>query len=275
MESVKVAQGQFASGRIANQEVQKVKIDLEDTRFQKAEAEQAWIDARARLEALLGTADVVPEFPWKDRIEATHAPSLDPDEVLRLRPEWIEAEREARSTDAAARSAYRALLPELTARLTYGWETTPLSAVDPAGLVSTWNSGWTGALTVTIPLFNGFRDYGGYGFLAETARATESRMEGIKRDVLAETRAVPSRYEIARKTALDREAILRTSKQLYQDNLSRFRQGRATSDELNVDLNRYLKTQLGAISGWVAAHQAYVSLQHLRGVCATDCGGKR
>ena len=100
-------------------------------------------------------------------------------------------------------------------------------------------------------------------------------MEGLKRDVLAETRALPSRYEIARKTALDREGILRTSKQLYQDNLSRFRQGRATSDELNIDLNRYLKTQLGAIGGWVAAHQAYVRLQHLRGVCATDCGGKR
>jgi outer membrane protein TolC len=263
-ESVEVARRRFAGGRIAAQEVEKVKIDLADTRFQKSGAEQAWIDARSAVEALLGTADVVTEFPWKARIEKTHATSPDADTVLKLRPEWIEAEAESRSAEASAKSARSGLLPELAARVSYGWTKDPFYSTD-------FTKGWEGALTLSVPIFSGFRDYSGYRFEAETAHAAEARMEGIKRDVLAEVRAVPSRFEIARKTALERDAILKASKRLYQDNLSRFRQGRATSDELNTDLDRYLKIQLGAIKGWVAAHQAFVDLAHLRGVCATDC----
>lgn len=263
-ESVAIAERQYAGGRIANQEVQKVKIDLENTRFEKAEADQALVVARSAVESLLGSADVVAEFPWKARIEATRAPAPDPAEMLRLRPEWIEAEAESRSLRAVSRSAFRGMLPELDAKFGAGWVKDPYVSPD-------FEQTWTGSLTLTIPLFNAFRDYGAYRAAAETANAAESRLEGVKREVLAGVREVPSRYEIARKTALDREAILKSSERLYQDNLSRFRQGRASSDELNVDLNRYLKTQLGAISGWVAAHQAWVDLAHLRGACATAC----
>jgi outer membrane protein TolC len=266
-ESVTIAERQFASGRVARQEVDKVKIDLADTRFQKDEAEQALASARAAVTALLGSSEVRPEFPWKDRIEKFKPEPIDRDAILRSRPEWIQAEAESRAADATARSSFRGFLPELGARASYGWTRDPLISND-------YRTGWVGVLTLSIPIFSGFRDYAAYRVQSENSGAVDARLEGIKRDVLAEVESVPTRFEIARQSALDREAILRTSKDLYQANLSRFRQGRATSDELNIDLNRYLKTQLGAITGWVAAHQAYVAWAHLRGVCATDCGSR-
>ncbi len=264
-ESISIAERQFSAGRLATQEVLKVKIDVENTRFQRAEAEQSWTDARAAVEARLGDADVVAEFPWKERIAATRAGAVEPAEILKLRPEWIEAEAETRAADAIARSAFRGLLPVVNARGTYGWTRDPYYGPD-------FVLGWEAALTVSIPIFSGFRDYAAYRVQSETAGATELRQEGVRRDVLAETRSVPSRYEIARQNALAREGILKSSRQLYQDNLSRFRQGRATSDELNVDLKRFLEVQLGSLTGWVSAHQAYVALTHLRGNCVTDCG---
>jgi outer membrane protein TolC len=264
-ESITVAERQYAGGRLASQEVQKVKIDVENTRFQKTEAEQAWVDARSAVEARLGDANVLTLFPWKEKIEATRAGAVDPSEILKLRPEWIEAEEESNAADSTARSARRGLLPVLNARGTYGWTRDPLYAPD-------YQLGWEAAITFSIPLFSGFRDYASSRVQVENAAATQLRLEGVRRDVLAETRSVPSRYEIARQSALARESILKSSRQLYQDNLSRFRQGRATSDELSVDLKRYLDIQLGALNGWVSAHQAFVALAHLHGACATDCG---
>lgn len=263
--SVTIAERQYVGGRIAAQEVEKVRIDLENTRFRRAEAEQAWVDARAIVEARLGDASVAPGFPWKERIGELPAAPLDPSAALRLRPEWLELEAEARAAEAAARSAFRELLPNLSTRASYGWTRDQWGAPND-------RLGWLAALTLSFPIFSSFRDYARYRVQTEAVNAVEARLEGVKRDVLAETRSVPSRYEIARRSALAREAVLQTSKRLYEDNLSRFRQGRATTYELNVDLNRYLETQLGALSGWVAAHRAYVDLVHLRGTCVVDCG---
>jgi hypothetical protein len=95
--------------------------------------------------------------------------------------------------------------------------------------------------------------------------ATETAREEVIKKINAEFNSIPKRFLTARQSAISRETILQLSNHLYQDNLARYRLGRASSNELNTDLNRYLSTERNAISGWALAHLALTDVTHLLG----------
>lgn len=259
LESQKVAQRQYDTGRIPVQEVQKITIDLENVRSRVAANDIALSDAKAALLTLLGSTDVATEWPWKDRITKISAPNhLRATSYLSVRPDWIQVKSTDEAQEHLASQAFRTMLPTVDASFAYG-------TTRDRFLADSYQPGWVGTLSVSIPIFNRFEQYSAYRAQAETRGSTEALLEDTKRKIEGEFTTVPTRFETAKRTALSREEILKISEKLYQDNLLRYRQGHANSNELNIDLNRYLETQLNAVSGWQAAHLALVDLFHLTG----------
>lgn len=258
-ETLAIAERQYAGGRIPIQEVQKVKIDLANVRARIGEAEVALSQARSQVITLLGHAEIRIEWPWKKKIAETKASnSLKAEDHLANRPDWIRSSNELEAQDRLAAQAFREMLPSLGASFSYGW--TREHALGPD-----YARGWVGSVTLSIPLFNRFEQYANSQAQSAARKSTESLHEETKRRIRSEFETIPLRFENAKRTALDREDVLKISSSLYQDNLRRYRQGRASSNELNVDLNRFLETELNALNGWVAAHLALVDLAHLTG----------
>ncbi len=258
-ESYAIAEKQFQRGRIPLQELEKVKIDLENVRSRVGGNSVELTDARAALLALLGSSDVETGWPWIKRITDTSAPAtLRAEDFFSVRPDWVIATQESRAQDHLASASFRTIFPSLDAAFAYGLTRDEF-------ISSNYETGWTGTLSLTIPIFNHFEQYSVYRSNALTRGSTDARLEGTRRKIESEFGSVPTRYETAKKTALSREDILKISAKLYQDNLSRYRMGHASSNELNVDLNRYLDTQLNAVAGWQTAHLALTNLYHLTG----------
>jgi outer membrane protein TolC len=174
------------------------------------------------------------------------------------RPDWQVALANTAQQEALAVRNARLMLPSLDGTLDYGTSRYP-------AYQSHFNEDWSGAVTLTIPLFQRLTLRSQARSSAFQAESAEHLLEDLRRKIEEEILTLPQEFEIARETALRREALLNTSRKLYADNLRRFKAGRSSTNELTVDLNRYLQTEFNAIDGWTEAHLAYTRLQHALG----------
>ena len=257
-DTVEVGKRQFNSGRVPIQEVQKAEIDLQNVRSRIGESEIRLTGAREEVTRLLGTAEVEVTWPWKELIKNSKVDSISADALLLSRPDFLAVSQQVEAQNQLKKQAFRSMLPELGAKVTYGWGR---DAVDP----EQFNTGWSGILQLQIPIFNRFQNYSNFRFQSATLEAVEASRTEVDRRIRAQSESIPKQFLEAKKTAISRDQILQMSSRLYQDNLSRYKLGKATSNELNIDLNRYLETELNAISGWALAHNAYCDWLHLSG----------
>jgi len=264
VEALATAQRAYGGGRIALQEVQKVEVDLGNVRSQIAEAEVNLENSRQELIRLLGHSDVQIAWPWKDRIKSWSRPeAFSVNDYLHARPDYEKAHAKYEAQNYLAKRAYRSMFPELDAKLNYGFNR-------DTAISDQYLSGWSVSLVLEIPLFNRFQDYSNYLYQSYARDENETAKDEVLRKMNSEFDAIPKKFLTARETAFARENLLQLSEHLYRDNLSRYQMGRASSNELNIDLTRYLDTERNAISGWALAHLAYVDVTHLLGKSVTQ-----
>jgi outer membrane protein TolC len=261
-DSVDVANREYRGGRVPLQEVQKAEVDLENVRSRMGEATVNLENAQQELVRLLGHSNVMIAWPWKDKIKALADPTqLEAKNYYDARPDFGAANLNLEAQEDLTKRAWRLMLPELDAKISYGVTRDTLYSNE-------YVTGWSALLLLEIPLFSRFADYSNYQYQKAVRNGAEYARDEVIRKMNSEFKLIPQRFLSARRTAIARENILEISNHLYQDNLSRYRLGRASSNELNIDLNRYLETELNAISGWALAHLAYTDLAHLTGKSA-------
>jgi outer membrane protein len=253
-ESMRVAKERFNKGYLPSQEVDKVAIELENARAQVTDAEVAESEARARLQALLGHDRIELEWPWRKSL--TDSSGLDKlDFDLVKRPDWRAATTKLEAQAWSKRQSWSTLLPSLDLIGSYG----------NADLSQPERRDWSLGFTLTIPLFDRYTAWGNTQIQKLEESKAQTELESVIRTAPAEINALRANYRSSRDSALVREKTAKLSERVYGDNFLRFRLGRATVNELAIDQQRLLQSQLSEVQGWSTAHLSLMRLCHALG----------
>ena len=253
-ESLRIARERFKKGLLPQQEVDKTAIDLDITVSGLADAQASLASNSANLTTYLGHSHVKLDWPWRSLMSSSNAieaASVD----INNRPDVKAAIAASTSTSYLKRQQFASLLPSLDFSLTYG----------ASDLSQPSQRFWTSYVTLSMPLFDGFRNWGNYSVQSAEDRKALVALESLKRSAPAEIANLRGAFSINRQSALAREKTAEVTSHLYNDNLQRFRMGRATANDIAIDQNRLLTSQQLEVQGWLNAHLSLIKLCHSLG----------
>lgn len=260
-ESLRVARERFRRGLLASQEVDKIEIEFQNAVAQRIDAETLEASARSTLRALWGRDDVVLQWPWRDRIMG--ADHLEDHEFqIDARPDFQAAKLKTDAEEARLKQDRAALLPSLDLSLKYG----------SYNLDQTGQTDWASVVTLTIPLFDQFREWSAYRVQSHEKFKAELALEQVRRTAPAELESYRRAYQLARESVVSREKTRGLCERIYSDSAERFRLGRGSVNDLALDQNRLLETQLLEVEGWASAHLNHMRLCHALGLAIAADG---
>jgi outer membrane protein TolC len=261
-----IARERFRRGLLAEQEVQKVSVDLDNDAAQLRDAEAEVIRTRADLVALLGHDRIQLEWPWLDRLRAGTPDILRvPDTALSKRPDWRSAEAKVKGTRERQTQNLAQVLPSLDFNFSYGLYHTETLGQTVSG------PELSAAVVLSVPLFDRLSNYGNYAAQIQAVSLAELDLEKVRRTARAQWEQAKGALEISLQTARDRDRTLEISRQLYQDNLMRFQKGLVTANDVSIDQARLFQSERLDLQGWNAAHGNFVRLCNALGRRIKDC----
>jgi len=261
-EALEIARERYKRGLLAQQEVDKFSVDYDNAKARLSDSEVSLATSRADLEALLGNADVEREWPWKEILVKKKFEGLD----YQQRPDWLAASEKVAAARSRRNEALGKLFPSLDLGLTYGYY------VNRGGMDVTGTE-WRGQIGVSIPIFDKFENLGSYRASMETEKIAEWQREKIKRVAKNELDSLAKSYDIAIATAQLRDKTMATSRRVYKDNLARFKRGLVSANDLFLDQDRLLDSQVNQIRGWASAHTTFAKLCQAAGRRLDACLG--
>ena len=263
--SLEIARARFKKGLLANQELMKVELDLENAQARLVNARIQESRSRARLQALLGSASGGVEWGWRERLEKIASASALPwDQAApEVRPDLRSARLALEQQELLASSAWRKTLPSLDLTGAYG------RADSGSGI---WNAGWNLGVSVSWALFDRLEGVSAARQMNAARVISEQAFIQASRDAAVDIEDARGSFKIALDSAFSRERLLGRARALYGDNQRRFEMGRISANELTVELDRLLDAELFAIQGWASAHQELGRVCHAIGKRVKDCG---
>lgn len=253
-DSLRVARERFTKGLMPQQEVDKTAIDLDITRSRLADTLSALAEAAAKLEIALGHSHVQIEWPWQSRLSKNSEVELMKFDIEN-RPDWGSAFALTEARRLRKRQAGAFLLPSVDLLATYGSPDLQNSSRRDVAAI----------LTLNIPLFDGFKNWGEYGVEGYREQLAKVQLETVQREAPAQVAALRKTHRFARESAIARSKTAVVTRRLYDDNLQRFRLGRASANDIAIDQSRLLESQQLEVQGWLSAHLTLLRLCHSLG----------
>ena len=265
-QSLAIARARFAQGLLAQQEVEKVQVDLENSRARLADAEISRSEAEAALTARIGTARVAPVWPWQSSLLDRKARVFRVTDRETANHPAFRAATLALDSQESLLSAKNALFwPSIDAGFSYGFYNGAAVNAVPSQKI------WSGAITLSFPLFNRLSNLSDIRLQSQAVIAADARREGVRIDLDQEKQSAKEGFDLALESVRRRIENLQISKRIYQDNLRRFRGGRINADELLIDQDRLLTSQLLEVNGWASVHRESTRYCHAMGYRLRDC----
>lgn len=259
-----IAQKRFKKGLMARQEVDKISVDLENARARLNDIEIQTENAAAALYALLGSKQVLLDWPWITRFQGGFVMKTQLSDVRQI-PSWKAAEKAVEQAERSIDEDWSRMLPSLDANANVGYGQGLTDHISGP----TWGVG----LTLSIPIFDRLQDYGTYRSKVHAKTVAEAKLEKIRRSARQKYEAAKAAFRISLGSAKQRDATLVTSTKLFQVNLTRFRKGLIDANDLMVDQTRLFDSELFQTAGWSAVHLTYVDLCHSVGRRLNECLG--
>ena len=262
-ELVRIADERYRKGLLALQEVEKLRVDYENAKAREADTFNELKDSEAALNAQLGFSWFSKAWPWTDAIKNKGA-SFAQEFKLENLPLYRSARLYEESTQNYARAQIRKRLPSLDLNFTYG--TTDLTS----GLPSTSANYYIGSLALTIPLLDQLNSYSNYKQAEGFAGQASAQKEFLIRELKPQFETAQKKFLNSVDATLRREKNLSTSRKLYDDNFSRFKQGRVTVNDLLIDQTRLSDAELLAIEALYNLHLNFERLCHANGMSVSS-----
>ncbi len=261
-DTVKIAKERYNKGLLPQQEVDKIQIDLDNSQARLIDADINLAAARASVSASLGAfQNVNLDWPWKGAIvSGPRTETLD--FKLENRPDFRASLQSLEAESWRRHAARSQLLPSLDLIASYG--SNDLSVKDQRD--------WSAMLTLTIPIFERFQGYSVARLQTLKKQQAEIQRELITRAAGVEIESYRVGFVQSRESAIARERTAKLTKRLFNDNVQRFRLGRADANELAIDQARLLETEILEVEGWSSAHLSFVRLCHALGRNVTATG---
>ena len=259
--SLKTFRARYKRGLTPSTEVDKARVEVNNAKARFNNALLQLDTARGLLIALLGHSDVNMNWPWIKTLKKNNHEAIKGEFDLKERPDYQQAQFDLAFREASAKSSIRAFFPKVD--FSYTWSETDFytSSVNER----------TSLLSISIPLFNGWRGVSDYETQKALSEQARYRIVRIERDASSEWKTKQINFDISVQTAKDREINLALSRRVYRSTEKRFNKGRVTINELSQDQSRLLDSESLAAAGWAQAHLSLVELCHTRGKDMLRC----
>jgi outer membrane protein TolC len=264
-QAYQVAKQRYGRGLLPILEVEKAGIDLDNARSRLKNSEVQLNSARSSLTVLLGHAKVASDWPWR-----TMLVGLSNTDHLQFkvenRPDYRAAQLTVEAETERLRQSQRQMYPSLDLSFSFS----------DNNYNQSYLRDFDTSLTLTFNIFNQLQDYTNYRIAITTQGQAQVQLENIKRQAEAQVEMWRSQFQAQLETVRSLDHTLTISRRIMEDSLERFRNGRATVNDLSIDQNRVLETEILDTDSWAAAHTAYASLCHacgLRLAANGSCGG--
>lgn len=257
-----VAEKRYSKGILSRQELDQVTIDLKNAEARLTDAQLAEQQAKEALKVYMPGTEIETAWPWMSSLKKLKKKELG--FKFQNHPEWQALQNKAESAEYAQKSKFSEIFPSLDLSITYSNDRNVLTN-------DVWVPQWTGAVTLTIPLFSRLENYTAYRQSAESRMRSDLDLQRSQRDLEAQWKVTENDFRAQLDSVTIREQTLKISNNLYQDNLRRFQAGRSSANDLLNDQERLFQSELLAIQGWKSAHTSYIRLCHALGLLVSEC----
>lgn len=259
--SLKTARARYRKGLTPSAEVDKARVELNNAKARLNNSLLLFDTAKGNLVALLGHDKFDVKWPWLKLLNEKNHSKYKGIFDIAQRPDYQKANFNLAFREANAKSAARAFFP--TVNFSYTWSDSDYQTVKV--------NERTSLLSVTIPIFEGWRDVSTYESQKALSEQARYRLVRLERDAKSEWKTKEINFDISVQTARDRETNLGLSRRVYRSTAKRFNKGRVTVNELTQDQNRLLESENLAAQGWGQAHLSLVELCHAQGETIFRC----
>jgi outer membrane protein TolC len=250
-----IARSRYSQGKISLQELQKIEVDLSQQRNLWRNAQMEF--AENRVELLAFFSDSLSTKVWP--LEPGQTLALG--EVTELSPETQSLLETVKAKEFAWKSSRLLHLPSLD--LTYEYREQPLHGrrdkIFEAGIA------------ITIPIWSR------YGVAADAAEyyaeylGAEKSVFIQKERNLAEQNFYRTKLQLSRENLLEARGNLARAEKLYADMLNSFRLGRISANDLFLEQNRLIESELNFSQSQMAFHATAMDVCALSGKSAAVC----
>lgn len=245
----------FDRGTLSEEDFNKVKLDVSNAKGELLITKQTYNKALAAVKAY-GPPHLPADYPWvteltDELILQLESMSTPVDEL----PQFREADFAEVASDYRSDSYRNLMLGKVQlnfSRTKYEFETEDQWA-------------WATSVVYTLPLFEGFDQFTEYRRNEAQKKIAIVRKRFEKYDAAALQEAEKSNLQVSWKNWIERRDALKISSRLYTGSLSQFTQGKLSVNELFVDQDRLLRTELIANSALHQLHESILAFCHSRG----------
>ena len=257
------SEARFRKGILSEQELTKLKLEASNLSLAMNAAERK----AQRVASLLSDygASVPMPLAWPIGSKPQTAVSIaalrewtsklaqDPLDVKTL-------ESSVRAAEASVREARGAMMPTIDA--TAAWTR---SLIDGSPAVADQKMYY---LTLSVPLFSKFSDWGEYRARAEEASAASATLESTRIKAAHDFTHEKILIQALSDEASERDKNIEAADRLFHDNLLRFERGLISVNELSIDEFRLREAELTDIRTWQSLHDELFQLARISGTSA-------
>ncbi len=255
-ENLRLVELRYESGRENKGSVLLSRAYRDQARYEDLQAANARRVAQRALAKVIGD-DSVKEWETSGEVPVTAPPSSVPDfqALVTTTPAYLRAVAQESSAEAGVTLARGGFFPSLDVRASAGRDGEDFFPDDTRR--------WSIGVGLTIPLFNGGRDFFGTRSASESARAAASTRQSISRDSILELEESYSRYiEAVEKLRVDtsfREAAqarAEIARRKYNNGLQSFEDWDVIENDLISRQKSYLQSKRDRVVAEAAWEQA-------------------
>lgn len=253
--ALSVSQRRYQRGTLSEEDFNKVKLDVSNARGELLVNQQTYNFALAKVKAY-GVKNLPSHYPWEQDLTSVKIEELkELSAPVTQLPQFLEADLTEIASDYQ-KNAFRSLMfgkVQLNfSRTLYDFEET-----------NQWE--WRTSLVYTLPLFDSFDQYTAFKQNDVQQRINQVRKRFRKSEAAANQEAEKVNLEVSWKNWVERREALKLSSKLYNGSLAQFNQGKLSVNELFVDQDRLLRTELIANLALHQLHGSVIAFCHSRG----------
>ena len=263
------SQRQFQKGLLAQQELQKIELDLNtvdvniraaDLERQKAEADLASYQTSVAIETAWPLRELMLSEP--EKIPTLAALNANPQTLAAQSPSVITARYERDETVKRKDFLWADQMPRFDLQGQVGRTLEGQGVGQNMGSLS---------LVFTMPLADRYQTSSAYRAQLHRQSAAEFSLVDVERETQQAVLEDWKAYQLDRASILTREELLVKAKALYEDGVARFERGLITVNELSGDEDRFFNAERDVARSWLALHENLVSLCHRIGRPLRQC----
>ncbi len=259
LESLNIVQERYAQGKVPQQEVHKVEVDLSQqknkVRIAQIEIEENIAAIQSRFVQTIKTK----QWPFNDQVSLKSFKE-------NISPTVAEKKLLFEASDWNLTSSKAQYWPSLDLSLTY-FE----SPIKNTNKDNTVTGEWTGLLTLSLPLWSRYETAATVSSARTAKTIADNDFSKSKKQNEQQFSFLQKKLNLSRENLTEAEKNLSLSKKLYDDYVRSFKMGRISTNDLFIEQTRLISSELLMAESQLEFHQTITSLCVLQGDNLNTC----